>query len=488
MLYLGWCVQFGMRGLRPRKRIGLGKGGHKRHSAVLMLRVCYERKKRTRYSAPRAKARGKRSRPSGPLTSSTRSIADSVGAAHGQVQRNREAVAQLYDDAQARLIAEVLAPSQPHKYLIYKLRFDETHFDVAADTGDGFETTDCASFPTVICKACLVWLPRAETDGHGAAPIEREEPITVAPAILPCPADAEALWSALKAKLPFWVDDQRLQTCADHVMFTCGHDAHRANPRFLRALETVLRDCNIPWTLISSRCTMHQVQIVYRLVYERLAFHDSLFCLGHLLRIGKNIRAVRRHLHAIIKEKFRVRYVHADSWGEPHPTMRLLLDTCFVCPSPVAPTMQEDDDSGDDEAEIAKRRVVQKEFEIMFSSDPFSDDIYHNCNLFRCSCKNAAGALKRALSVADQVILPTMLPIIALNKWTGYQRPGKMVSVACVFNILPLAWSRSRSTSHPDDEASISDYVFGVLFNFQSEAAMLFHKNKSNIRLCLCFL
>ena len=333
--------------LRGRERSGLGKGGYKLHSASLMLRVCYEQTRKTKYSVARKKAGRKTSRPAGPLTSSTPSIADAVGAGHGQVQRNRDAVSQLYDSAQSALIANLLAPEQPHKYVIYKLRFDETHFDVAADTGDGFGTTDSASFPTVICKASLVWLPRPSGDGPAKGLIERDKPITVAPAILPCPADAESLWSSLKAKLPFWIDDERLLTCADHVMFTCGHDVHRANPRCLKALQVALRDCNMPWTLVSSRCTgMHQVQIVYRLVYERLNFHDHLFCLGHLLRICKNIRAVRRQLHAIVKERFHVKYVDERSWGTMHPTMERLPETCFVCPSPGTASMR--DDGSDD--------------------------------------------------------------------------------------------------------------------------------------------
>ena len=386
----------------------------------------------------------------GPLTQSARSVADSHGAGHGQVQRDRDAIACLYEHAQTELINKVLEPEEKHKYLIYKLRFDETHFDVQADTGDGFNTTDGGSFPTVICKASLVWLPFDDLAE------EHEQPITVAPAVLPCPADSESLWKALKSKLPFWIDDPRLEACANHVMFTIGHDAHRANPRLIRAMETLLGDqTTIPWTLVSSRCTMHQVQIVFRMAYERLSFHNPVYCLGHLLRIGKNSRAVKRHIHAIIKERFRVRYVDAEAWGAPHPTMHRLLEECFMKPSPVAPSIEEDNDDGDEhdspETSSASRREVVTEFECMFSSDPFDSDIVHTCSLFVCRCRDEQDSLKRALAVADKVILPTLLPIIALNKWTGYQQPSKCVGLACMYNLLPLAWARLQSDLDESD-------------------------------------
>ena len=64
--------------LRGCERSVLGKGGYKRHSAILTFRHCFEWRRKTKYFFPRKKGRGRVSRLAGSLASSARYIADSI--------------------------------------------------------------------------------------------------------------------------------------------------------------------------------------------------------------------------------------------------------------------------------------------------------------------------------------------------------------------------------------------------------------------------
>ena len=325
-----------------------GKGRYKCWTALAILKVCFERRSTADVAKVKAKANAKLA--AGPLVGSVRQVSDQSGGSHGHVQKVRNAVAQLIMEAQWGGLANVCQPEQPHEAMIFDLRMDETHFEVGVSNPDD----ECAeiekgSFACVMMKGSLTWLPASATGllEHG---MRREESIIVPPAYLSTACDAECLLGALTSKFGMTVDDARLRTSSQRVGWLVGVDSHKANDRLLKALQSSLvskqqEGCQVALKtdLWKIRCFMHQLQIPHKDIYLQVwtSFHNELFCLAHLTRIGKDIMALRQCMQAIIREDFSV------TFSEPVPACNQFsakfLEMTFLTPSCVHGPVGEDE-------------------------------------------------------------------------------------------------------------------------------------------------
>ena len=124
---------------------------------------------------------------------------------------------------------------------------------------------ECGHFPLVMIEAKLSWW-----EGQGSSCGEVEQEIYVSPAALSECCTAESLWAALRQKLPVAWDD--LATRCGMVVVLLGHDAHRANLRLYRG---IVEKATSNVLVVSSRCGMHQLQLVLCSTYRcsALSFH-----------------------------------------------------------------------------------------------------------------------------------------------------------------------------------------------------------------------
>ena len=133
-------------------------------------------------------------------------------------------------------------------------------------TDDGWDHTEVGAFAVVLIKASLLWK-------EAGAASEKEYPFVLAPALLQGAADAEGLWSALQAKLPFKLNDSRFLNCAELIGLLLGHDSHKANTRLGENIQAILAALQEGKAVVlRCRCGMHQLQICLKDIYEHSWF------------------------------------------------------------------------------------------------------------------------------------------------------------------------------------------------------------------------
>lgn len=421
----------------------VGRGSGKRWLPSAMLRVAF---------GPCQRA--------SPLASSARRAAEDGLASHGHIQRVRNAVAltwlQLQDEALKsalvdRGVSDAVGagtqdtPAALLEYSMCELRFDETHMEFAVPGPElcpgvpGY--LQVGFWPLLMLKGSLIWKEPTVAKEH-------VQPLVLPPAILPVSCTAEALWGAVHEQLPFtW---QQLAEEAELVGILLGHDSHKANLRFVRALvANKPENC----VLVNVRCCMHQLQIVLKDVYmlDLHAIHNPIYCISNLLAIGKNSRCLKEHMHKVLEERFVVRYT--DPCLEHRQWASEFLRLVFHDGS------QEDEDPENptSESQRKQRMLDMEEALALFTGDWQSPAIIHHCRL-GCRCSNTAHSLERAHAILARLVLPANPGIIALNKWTKFQGPTKRLCVGCgLHGILPEAWRRMMADRREDDGADEID-------------------------------
>ena len=95
------------------------------------------------------------------------------------------------------------------------------------------------------------------------------------------------------------------------------------------------------------------------------------------------------------------------------------------------------------------------EIKSIFNGDWLSSSIVHHC---RGCCRDAKHSLQKALKVADEFIMPSKLPVISLDQWTGYDAPSKVCLVGYIHNLLPRSWGRmSTGWTDADTDAQAEE-------------------------------
>jgi hypothetical protein len=208
---------------------------------------------------------------------------------------------------------------EPLAHSIIELRLDETHFDVAVESGTKPQVKDGKGRPVVQFKGTKVW------KGHAnGVPVHEEQPLVLPPAVLSQAANAQLLYAAVRSKLPAsW--DRLLRGC-EILGIILGHDSHPANGRLFYGLVQVLDDRVI---VPSCRCTMHQLQICIKDLYllSFIRIHDPIFCMTKLLGLGRHADEFELQVKRLFFARFNLKH------GKPDPLWRrfaeLLLELIF---------------------------------------------------------------------------------------------------------------------------------------------------------------
>ena len=295
---------------------GRGQGGYRRWTPRGMLLAAFKPIK----PAKRKVAKGKRRAYTSVVAKSARASAEHMEGCHTHVQKVRDALAWTFKKHQQERIEAMLCV-QPY-LAVLEVRFDETHHEmrVARESiGVGLQQFfESGYFPLVMLKGTLTWCP-----DQSVAPISQE--LVVSPAALSECCTAETLWAAIRQRLPISWDT--LSSHCKYVVLVLGHDSHSGNLRLVRAIIEAVPP-NV--VVLSSRCAMHQLQLVLCSTYstQQLSFSNALFCLAKLMHHGPYITDLRRWMHKLLDKRFNVTYMKPDpsalEWS------RQLVDLCYV--------------------------------------------------------------------------------------------------------------------------------------------------------------
>ena len=279
-----------------------------------------------------------------------------------------------------------------------EVRFDETHFEMKVPRelhAQDAALYECGHFPLVMVKATMAWW-------YGGDFPEESSELYVPPAALSESCTAESLWAALRQSLPVnW--DEMARHCK--ILFLLlSHDSHKGNLRLVRGIcEAVAPNV----VVLSSRCCMHQLQLVLCRSYTHraISYHNELFCLCKLLHHGAYMRKSRSRMHSILEDRFRVVYTPADptnlAWA------RTLLDLMFVIP---VPEDDDDDEAGADQtlqtSSLQRRVAASRAFRKIFNGRwiDVAGRIHHHCNM-NCECLHERDSRERAHEQLDAFIL-----------------------------------------------------------------------------------
>ena len=429
------------------RRRRLGRGGHRRWTARAMLLNSFGKvKKRSQKDVNRLLKR-KRRRPKAAVTASTRASADHVDAGHSHLQSVRNTVAQKLVTAVERGVREIL--ERGPELCVLDVRFDETHFEMKLprETYANFDATlyENGHFPLVMIKATLSWW------FGGGFPEESAE-LLVPPAVLSECCSAESLWAALRHALPTTWDE--LARHCKLVVLLLSHDSHAGNLRLVRG---ICESAPPNVLVLSSRCAMHQLQLVLSATYihRAITFHSELFCMCKLLHHGVYMRKLRAHMHCVLDERFRVVYTPTNpddlAWSSKFAHLM------FVGSAP-----DDEDDDPEQQDSALRKRVAACQAVCKIFNGRWLDStgpILHRCNM-ECDCLNEADSLVRAHEQLDSFILKNLPEEATMNKWTKYQPPARKIGLACGFHgVFQEAFRRLMSQVKDEDEGGFWDFL-----------------------------
>jgi hypothetical protein len=211
----------------------------------------------------------------------------------------------------------------------------------------------------------------------------------VAPGILEDSATSESIWACIQKRLPMsWLKlAPKAKLCA--VVFS--HDSHKANIKIcLYAVRRRPGNCLV----FSVRCCMHQVQIVVKRHYmlSFLSFHNPLFCLSNLLRIGRHNNALHDNMKAVVFEELILEYSRPDPRHREYAAALLRMTFLDF-------HVDEADDIGGDGTRQKKTLEYERLLDVL-NGDWTSTRIVHHCSR-ECGCRSELEAKRKVWSAVE---------------------------------------------------------------------------------------
>ena len=254
-----------------------------------------------------------------------RDIAQQIdGAGHRQSADARYVVSEVVMNHQSKGLEDV--SKLPLEFFIRNIMWDETSFDLKWDKGNAAVTQ------SVLCSHVQVSyrVSREDDANFPKEPGLRDEHVFRAPQVLPR-YNAGTLSAALH-RLPGGLHEcVEAPICA--TLASC--DAHRANLKCLRQLQTALPSNHL---LMVSLCTQHRAANVIEALTKAVGNLTGVFCLSKVFNYQHTLTHLRQHLKARLAQVVQVvdqpPLAQRVQWSEAASAAKELVQLCLACQEP----------------------------------------------------------------------------------------------------------------------------------------------------------
>jgi hypothetical protein len=271
----------------------------------------------------------------GAESASSRAIAGQIeGASHQSVRYAKFLVAAAVEEGQRsgqqQLRAKCKEEARPLAWFIRNLMFDESSFELTMDGAGGSAPVQSSVFCS---HSQWSWSWSAQDQTEESEPAGREEVVCdehiVRPPVVLAPMNSATMWKALEQGAGGLQPEEIQDIPASFRAFLVTADAHAANLKLLRHLDSTMDASELLCPLI---CCQHRTGNVVEQITGLLGNLGGCFCVSRVLNSNHALKILRRRMKATLDSKLIVLAaapvgLHAE-WATGRARAKSFVETC----------------------------------------------------------------------------------------------------------------------------------------------------------------